>query len=75
MNSALQPALEMEAVLEKPMATGNAITELATESADQPSKLELFSYIVCCAVQGLIGLTYLALITLVPVAIQQGMLF
>jgi hypothetical protein len=47
--------------------------ETITLSDTSPSTLELLSYGFCCALQGLVGLAYLALITLVPITIQQGM--
>lgn len=48
---------------------------VAATSEENPSAHELISYGFCCVVQGLVGFAYLALITLVPVAIQQGMWF
>lgn len=61
-------AVKVETALENPQP-------VAASSEESPSSLELFSYGFCCAVQGLVGLVYLALITLVPVAIQRGMWF
>lgn len=61
-------AVKVETVLENPQP-------VAAISEEEPSTLELFSYGFCCAVQGLVGFAYLALITLVPIAIQQGMWF
>lgn len=66
MTSAFE-AVKVEAVLENPQP--------ATTLAEEPSTLELLSYGFCCAVQGLVGLAYFALITLIPIAIQQGMWF
>jgi len=47
---------------------------LIVESSEHPSSVELFSYGLCCAVQGLVGVLYFALVTLIPIAIRQGLL-
>jgi hypothetical protein len=47
-------------------------TESQKQASDQPSALELFSYGVCCAGQGLLGMMYFALVVFVPIAISQG---
>lgn len=47
-------------------------SELTSETEETPSAIELFSYGVCCVTQGVMGILYFALITLVPIALHQG---
>ncbi len=62
-----QPALS-----KKPLSKNQFVTE--TE-AENPSAMELFSYAVCCAGQGLIWALYLVLVITVPALIGRGISF
>jgi hypothetical protein len=45
----------------------------STNVSDRPSKVELLSYGICCAAQGLVGILYFALVVIVPVAASRGL--
>lgn len=60
--------------IEEKLGDDRAIAPASTATSDQPSAIELLSYGVCCAAQGIIGILYLALVVFVPLAISQGLL-
>lgn len=65
MNSAIE--------IEKSTATAPSVMS-SSASTETASAVELFSYLLCCALQGAVGIIGFALLTIVPIAIRQGLL-
>lgn len=59
------------ATIERPLV--EQASDVASESSDQPSTVEVFSYGVCCVLQGLVGMLYFAIVVIVPVAASRGL--
>jgi hypothetical protein len=56
--------------IERPLVEQSS--NVVSEASDQPSGVEVFSYGVCCVLQGLVGMLYFALVVIVPVAVSRG---
>ncbi|MBD1848416.1 hypothetical protein [Leptolyngbya sp. FACHB-711] len=60
--------------IEKLSATAS-LAAIDANSTETTSRIELFSYLLCCAAQGAVGVIGFVCLTLIPIALRQGLLF
>ena len=69
MNSAIE--IEKSTIKAPSLVSGSTVSgSAATETT---SAVELFSYLLCCALQGAVGIIGFALLTIVPIVVRQGL--